>query len=197
MTRLYLARHGETNLNIKKVYYGFTDVYLNKLGKIHCENIREKLSEVSFDVVVSSPLERAIQSAEIISSLNRSEIISYEGLKELNFGKWENKHFKELQAEYEVEWKLWIEDWINFSFPQGENFKALYARVKACLEEILLSYEGKNILLIGHDGTLKIITMILLNMNMEDFWRLTFEFGAYSMFEINEGFGILKKFNCI
>lgn len=197
MTRLYMVRHGETDLNIKKVYYGFTNVSLNKLGKTHCENVREKLCEVNFDVVVSSPLERALQSAEIISSLDRNEIISYEGLKELNFGEWENKHFKDLQVEYETEWKLWMEDWINFSFPQGENFKALYTRVKACIEEILLSYVDKNILLIGHEGTLKIIAMLLLKMNIEEYWRLTFEFGAYSMFEINEGFGILKKINCI
>ncbi|MBC8062914.1 MAG: alpha-ribazole phosphatase [Clostridiaceae bacterium] len=197
MTSLYLVRHGETDLNVKKVYYGFTDVSLNKAGKIHCENIRGKLCEVNFDVVVSSPLERAMQSAEIISSLNRSEIISYEGLKELNFGTWENKHFKELQEEYKGEWKIWIEDWINFSFPQGENFKTLYSRVKMCLEEILLAYEGKNILLVGHEGTLKIIAILLLNMNMEDYWRLTFEFGTYSMFEINDGFKILRKINCI
>jgi len=197
MTHLYLVRHGQTDLNIKKVYYGFTDVTLNELGKIQCEKVREKLCEVNFDVVISSPLKRTMESAQIISCLNRSQIISYEGLKELNFGSWENKHFKDIEKEYEVEWKLWISDWINFSFPQGENFKALYTRVKVCLEEILLSYEGKNILLIGHEGTLKIIAIFLLNMKMEDYWRLTFEFGAYSMFEINENFPILKKINCI
>ena len=197
MTRLYMVRHGETDLNIKKVYYGFTDVSLNKLGEIHCENVRDKLCEVNFDVVVSSPLKRAMQSAKIISSLNRSDIIIYEGLKELNFGTWENKYFKDIEKEYEADWKLWMKDWINFTFPQGENFKALYRRVKACLEDILLNYDGNNILLIGHEGTLKIIAMVLLNINMEDYWRLTFEFGAYSMFEVNENFAILKKINCI
>ena len=197
MTRLYLCRHGETDLNIKKVYYGFTDVSLNTLGKIHCENVKEKLREVNFDLVISSPLKRAMESAEIISPLNSSEIISYEGLREINFGKWENKHFKDIEKEYKEEWKLWLEDWINFSFPGGENFKSLYLRVKTCIEDILIDYEGKTILLVAHEGTLKIIALIFMNMKMEDYWRLTFEFGTYSMFEINEGFGILKKINCI
>lgn len=195
MINLYMVRHGETQLNEKKVYYGWTDVPLNSNGVKQCEDLRDKLCDVKFDVVISSSLERALCSAEIISGVNREAIIKYDDLRELNFGKWEQLHYNDIEKKYKVEWQAWTKDWENFCIPGGESFSNLYKRVKVCLEDILKSYRDKTILLVSHEGTLKIITTLLLNMNSEDYWKFTFEFGRYSLYEIQNDFVTIRKIN--
>lgn len=195
MINLYMARHGETKSNQKKVYYGWTDVPLTQNGVKQCEGLRDKLHPVNFDVVISSSLERALNSAEIIGDVNRNEIVVYDGLKELNFGKWEELHYKDIEEKYNDDWNSWTHDWENFCIPEGESFSELYKRVKKCLYEILEKYKDKTILLVCHQGTLRIISTILLNMKVSDCWAFTFEFGMFTLLEIQEDMTIIKKIN--
>ncbi|MBK5242887.1 MAG: alpha-ribazole phosphatase [Clostridium sp.] len=195
MITLYMARHGETKSNKDKVYYGWTDVPLTCNGVKQCEGLRDKLCNVDFDVVISSSLERALNSAEIIGDVKRECIAAYAGLKELNFGKWEELHYKDIEEKYNDDWNCWTHDWENFCIPEGESFSGLYKRVKTCLYEILEKYKDKTILLVCHQGTLRIISTILLNMKVSDYWSFTFEFGMFTLFEIQEDLTIIKKIN--
>lgn len=195
MINLYMARHGETKLNKEKVYYGWTDVPLTFNGVKQCEGLRDKLSNVEFDAVISSFLERALNSAEIISTKARDNIAIYDRLKELNFGKWEKLHYRDIEERYNEDWLSWINDWENFCIPRGESFSDLYKRVKECFEEILERYKDKTILLVCHEGTLRIISTILLNMKVADYWSFTFEFGMFTLFEIQDELAIIRKIN--
>ena len=195
MINLYMARHGETKSNQKKVYYGWTDVPLTRNGVKQCEGLRDKLCNVNFDVVISSSLERALNSAEITGDVKREYIAVYDGLKELNFGKWEELHYKDIEEKYNEDWNSWIHDWENFCIPEGESFSELYKRVKICLYEILEKYKDKTVLLVCHQGTLRIISTLLLNMKVSDYWSFTFEFGMFTLFEIQEDLTIIKKIN--
>ena len=85
MTNIYLVRHGETELNRKKVYYGWTDVPLTLEGERQCTEVREKLKGIAFDQVITSPLLRTLNSTEIITGLSRDEFKIYKELKEINF----------------------------------------------------------------------------------------------------------------
>ena len=167
MTCLYLVRHGETELNKEKVYYGFSNPPINYSGELQCEKVKNSLSHTDFDVIISSPLERALKSAEIISSFSRENFVIYEELKELNFGLWEGKHYSQVEKEFNEEWKHWSEDWINYEIPKGESFIMFYNRVKQCTEEIVKKYENKKILIVAHGGTMKVISTVLLNMDLE------------------------------
>jgi alpha-ribazole phosphatase len=195
MINLYMARHGETKLNKEKVYYGWTDVPLTSNGVKQCEGLRDKLCNVKFDVVISSSLERALNSAEIISAKARDNIAIYDRLKELNFGKWEKLHYRDIEERYNEDWVSWTHDWENFCMPQGESFSDLYERVRECFEEILERYKDKTILLVCHEGTLRIISTILLNMKVANYWSFTFEFGMFTLFEIQDELAIIRKIN--
>lgn len=196
MIKLYMARHGETDLNIKKVYYGWLDVALNKNGINQCESLRESLAHINFDLVISSTLSRAIDSAKLVSGNSFENINGLEDLKEINFGKWEGLHYKEIERIDEEAWKNWSLDWKNFTIPSGENFLGFYKRVENCLGEIISENDNKTILLVAHEGTLKVIATILLKMPKENYWDFTFEFGKFSMFEIQGERVIIRKINC-
>ena len=196
MTELYLVRHCETELNVSMVYYGWTDVDINEKGIKQAEKIKIALNEVEFDTVISSPLKRAVHTAQIISGKNDNEIIIENRLRELNFGAWEGLSVKEVKEKYKVEFESWHKDWINYSLPQGESYIELYNRVKMSLEKILTENKDKKILLVSHLGCLKIIITLLLKMDINCYWNFVVEQGAYSLFQMFEDNITMKKLNC-
>ncbi len=193
--KLYLVRHGATELNKKQLFQGWGDSGLSNEGEEQCRRLREKLPGISFDVIISSPLPRALHSAQLITGMAPEQIVVQDGLRELNFGNWEGRHFQEIMAEQPEEWAAWREDWQNYCIPEGESFQFFYHRVKTEFEKILKLYDQKNILIISHGGTLRVIAGLLLRMNPEDFWRLAFDCGCYTMFEFNRTVPVLRKFN--
>jgi alpha-ribazole phosphatase len=194
--RLYLVRHGATELNEKQVYQGWTDVDLSAAGKAQCESARQKLRGVGFDVVVSSPLQRAVKSAQLISGAARDLIVTCEAFKEICFGVWEGLSYQEAERLDPREWRSWCADWRNYAPPRGESFGGFYQRVRRGWEELALVDCEQTILLVGHAGPLRVIAGILLNMRSEDYWRLSFECGCYSLFESDHGIPVLRKVNC-
>lgn len=196
MTNLYIVRHGETELNRNKVYQGWIDSKLTEEGKKQCGELRNKLKGIAFDVVITSPLRRAVDSAEIIIGSESKELILCDGFKELNFGQWDAMNYKDIEKAYPEEWKLWSEDWVNYTIPGGENFNMFYERVRISLFEILHKYRDKTVLLVAHEGTLKIITILLLKLNLEHYWNFKFHFGSYGWFEITDDFAVIRNLNC-
>lgn len=193
--QLYLARHGVTALNETRVYQGWTNISLSETGKRQCEILKQKLTRVDFDVVISSPLERAVTSAQIILGRNREQIVTEEGFKEFNFGLWEGLSFTEAAVQYPQEWEAWCADWQNAQPPQGENFLSFYRRVTAALTKLLKAWPGKTLLIVGHEGTLRCIVCKLLDLPPEAFWRFTFDPGCYSLVELSQATAVVKKIN--
>ncbi len=195
MTNIYMARHGSTDLNKAGIYFGWTDDPLNDEGKVQCGNIRQKLEVIKFDAVITSPLKRTVESSKIITGLDKGSLDIYGELKELNFGKWEKLHYKEIQEYYSEDWQHWVEDWKNFPIPEGESFDSFYQRVKLCFEGLLKKYKDKTILIVGHQGVLRIMATLLLKLDPEYYWRFTFEFGTWSLFQVDDDFALIKKIN--
>ncbi|MEN3003617.1 alpha-ribazole phosphatase [Dehalobacterium formicoaceticum] len=195
MTLLYLVRHGETELNTKGVYYGWTDCALSDHGVEQGTKVAAMLKDVNFDKVISSPLQRARKTAELVSGLSGEKVRLDDRLKELNFGFWEGKHYQTIQADDQENWELWVNDWKKAAPPAGESFLTMYHRVKEALNEILENSAGQNVLLVTHQGCLRIIMCLLLQMPYESYWRFTFAHDAYSLMEIEQGYGIVKKIN--
>lgn len=183
MTTIYMVRHGQTDLNQQKVYFGWSDVSLNADGERQCQTVKEKLVGIEFDAVITSPLKRTVESAMIIHGMI-DDLVICEELKELNFGRWEGLHFTEIEKIYKEQWALWSVDWVNFCIPQGESFALLYQRVQACLFKLLDKYRNQTILIVGHAGVLKIISVIILKLPLMEYWSMSFEFGAYKIFEV-------------
>ncbi len=197
MTELYLIRHGETELNTKGVYYGWTDCELSEKGVMQAEDLADILQNVCFDAVISSSLARAVVTAVIVSGFTPDEIIKDDRLRELNFGDWEGMHYSEVKEKHKEAWENWGRDWKNAAPPKGESFFEIYRRVKSCIEDILKEYEGKRVLVVSHQGAMRIIPMVLMGLQMEAYWSFTAEQGRYSHYEIDEnGNCLIRKINC-
>lgn len=196
MTELYLIRHGETELNTKGVYYGWTDCGLSENGIMQAEDLADILQNVSFDAVISSSLIRAVVTAAVVSGFTPDEIIKDDRLRELNFGDWEGMHHNEVREKHKEAWENWSKDWKNAAPPKGESFSEIYSRVKSCIEEILKEYKGKRVLVVSHQGAMRIIPMVLLGLPEEAYWSFTAEQGRYSHYELDDtGNCTIKRIN--
>lgn len=195
-TEIYLVRHGETEMNITGVYYGWTDVGLSEKGVMQAEDLYDILQDVHFDAVISSSLIRAVETASIVSGYNPDVIIRDDRLRELNFGEWEGIHHRELKENHKEVLEKWGSDWKNTAPPGGESFFEIYIRVKSSIEDIIKEYRGKRVLIVSHQGTMKIIPMVLLDLTEDAFWSFTAEQGRYSHYEIDEkGQCIIRRIN--
>jgi alpha-ribazole phosphatase len=154
------------------------------------------LQDVQFDAVISSSLVRAVETASIVSGYDPDMIIKDERLRELNFGAWEGIHHRELKEKHKEALEKWSSDWKNTALPGGESFFEIYIRVKSSIEDILKEYKGKRVLIVSHQGTMRIIPMVLLGLTEDAFWSFTAEQGRYSLYEIDDkGRCIVRRIN--
>ncbi|MBQ2764179.1 MAG: alpha-ribazole phosphatase [Firmicutes bacterium] len=190
--KLYLVRHGETELNVKKVYYGSTDCALTENGREQAASLRAVFEDMPLDLVLESPLIRAKDTATLLLGENPAPRISDDRLKELNFGTWEGKSWQELQGDETYE--KWCIDWQTTCPPEGESFLDLAARVRAFYDD-LLQREAETVLIGAHHAVLQQLMACLLEADSASCWHYAFSQGTYTLFEINHGFAVLKGHN--
>lgn len=192
--RIYLIRHGETVLNQRGCYYGESDAALNEKGVNQAQAFRAFFSEFRFDYVISSPLKRARNTAEIIlGDGEEKKIITDCRLKEQNFGIFEGYTYKELTEKYPEKLRQWNENYSDFRIPGGESFRDVRKRV----EDFALDLpRGDGVMLLAaHKGTLGHFMAAVLHMPLEGYWNFVFEQGCYNCIDMEDGYAIVRKLN--
>ena len=191
--RIYLVRHGETELNQKKCYYGHMDVGLSEKWVKQAKAIGAFFQNRSFDVVVSSPLIRAVKTAEYILGGREQKIVVDERLSEQNFGIFEGFTYEQLLERYPDEFQSWNQDFSGYRIPGGESFSDVRDRIDNYLKE-LIGRDG-TMLLVAHKGTLGHFLASSLGLPLEGYWNFVFEQGSYSCIDYEDGYAIIRKLN--
>ena len=106
-TQIYFLRHGQTNNNKEGRMQGRVDIPLNEVGRAQARCAAQRLKGIGFDAVYSSPLSRAVETAQIVTGLPVQEINIEPRAIELGFGIWENRLHAELEKETEQFDILW------------------------------------------------------------------------------------------
>jgi broad specificity phosphatase PhoE len=149
-----LFRHGQTDWNINFLLQGVTDIPMNKTGIEQVKLAARAIKVEDWDVILTSPLTRALQTAEIIASQNGfSEIIEQELLIERSFGQAEGLSHEQWRAKYS-----------NLDeIPGGESRTQLAERSKLLLETISQELAGKRVLAISHGALIRALISIASN----------------------------------
>ena len=189
MGKLILVRHGQTEMNAQKLYFGKLDPPLNDLGISQAYQAKEKLLDIDYDIIYSSPLERAKQTAEICNYLDKD--INYNSkLEEINFGIFEGLTFKEISEKFPDEVKKMEENWKDYNYITGESPKEMFQRAISFLETLDYS---KNNLIIAHWGIINCIISYFVSRSLETYWKFEIKNGAVVIFEGNFEFSYLTK----
>jgi len=166
--KIYFLRHGQTEWNVKKKLQGRTDTPLNENGRASAVECGKKLAGISFDYCITSPLKRAVDTADLILAENRQTKPVHtidERLIEYCFGEWEGRIFK--GPGYELPVKEYGDYWDSLSdemiYPGMEGRVALTARVRSFLDEMTerFSDQDVNILVVAHGAVLRAVHVLL------------------------------------
>ena len=211
--KIYLVRHGETSLNARGCYYGRTDVGLSGRGRRQAEELRNFFGQIPLDAVVTSPLKRAAETAEIIlsgrgtmaegagrdSTTEAIKIYRDERLCEQDFGIFEGLTYRELTKRYPEQLDAWNRDYFGYRIPEGESFLDVRRRVELFFgdlkERAATAGRESALLLVAHKGTLGHFLAVSLGLPPEGYWNFVFEQGCYSRIDLEDGYAIIRKLN--
>lgn len=193
--KVIILRHGKTEANFEKRYIGSrTDIPLSDDGKCTAEAkaaaIREMAGENIF--LVSSPMHRAVQTAEIL--FPGEELLTVNGLKEIDFGDFEGKNYDELKDN--PDYQKWIDSNGTMPFPNGEDRAHFIERSVAEFDEILSLSGEKTPVIICHGGNIMGIMSYLTGKDYFDFMIGNMEGYMLSLTLENERI-VDISYNCI
>lgn len=143
---IYLIRHGETEWNVIGRIQGNRDIPLNDNGRRQALETKKELDNIPIDLIISSPLKRTKETAEIINKDRNIPIIFDKRIAERDFGEFEGKYVKDIEGHY-----FW-DYYLNEQFIEAECIKDFFNRVYGFLDDITVKYKGKNILIVSHGG---------------------------------------------
>ncbi|KAL7718303.1 Phosphoglycerate mutase [Entamoeba marina] len=192
MTKLILVRHGETEWNLSGKIQGITDVDLSDVGKEQAKYLQKKLN-YKYDVIYSSPLTRALYTANTIDS-NRNNVIILDELCEIPFGHWEGKTFEELEGDpFYTKFKAG-----ECGMPLGDSgntFKNSSLKNSQILKRICKENDGKTIVIVGHGGWIKAAILGLLNLHESWYHRFMLGNTGITTFIFKGDIPVLLCFN--
>jgi broad specificity phosphatase PhoE len=155
-TLISTLRHGLTELNRDKRVGGHTDVPLLEEGRRQAEEARANFDGTPYDVVITSPLKRAVETAAIVTGLPPAQMVVELLCIERHFGQMEGLTRPEVEARFPQLVYLQI-DHVGYSLnpPSGETFEALRARARQFFERVMGWYSGRRIVISSHQNFLQ------------------------------------------
>jgi len=180
MEKLIVVRHGETNYNVEGRYCGGTDIGLNEKGQEQAKILAQKLQNMSIDIIFSSTLRRAKETASIISNELKIHVIEMDEFVEKCVGVYEGLTKKEAKIRYPLMWER--------NAPEGaESLESVEKRVIKALNTISNEYVGnKNVLIITHGYITKVIYKYFNNSSEADFLKYALENCEIEEYSINK-----------
>lgn len=137
MVELYLIRHAEAMGNVKEFFQGSLDVEISSKGLKQLEELKSRFKDVSLDAIYSSPLKRAMQTAQAINEYHGLNIGIVDNIKEINGGDFEGKTWKDIPKEYPQQYECWVKNQIDFKAPNGETMQDVYDRMVSAMNGIV------------------------------------------------------------
>ena len=146
---LFVARHGETMWNIKKLIQGHSDSPLTKAGVLQAKDLAQELRHIKFDAFYSSDLLRAKRTAQLVALEHKLVVKTAQALRERRYGKLEGTNFEIINSLSEFERETRNKE------AEVEETDVLIARFITYLREISVANMGKNVFVMTHGGVLR------------------------------------------
>lgn len=167
-TRLIFVRHAQAEGNILREFHGWTDSGITEDGHKQAKLMAERIADVKIDVLYSSSLKRAIQTAEYISKVKKLPIIRTDKLKEINGGDWECVKFAELPEKFPESHDTWENRPHEHRMPNGESMVEFQSRLLEEVKSITMQNLGKNICIVTHGTAIKAMMSFFKGYKLED-----------------------------
>lgn len=195
MPTILLIRHGETDYVKKKLLAGrIPGIHLNENGQRQATQLAEALRAIPIAAIYSSPLERALETANPIADGRDIQIQPVPGLMDTDIGEWQGAELKKLRKL--PEWKQVQQAPSRFRFPGGDSFVEQQARLIAEVERIAHLHNPNDLVaLVFHADPIKMVMAYYLGMPLDAFQRLACGAGSLSVLLLGETSAMLVQMN--
>ena len=164
-TRLYLIRHGATQLTAEDRFSGGTEIDLSDKGRWQVSCLAKRLADDQITAVYCSPMRRTVETATIICEPLGLQPESREGLREIHHGHWETLSRSYVEEHFPDEYAAWQEDPFTYAPEGGESGVMVMARALPVIREIVLSHIGQTVAVVSHKATIRLILCSLLGID--------------------------------
>ena len=184
MTTLVLIRHATNDWVRKGLLAGWTPgVHLNEQGRAQAQALAGRLTSSHLDAVYSSPLERALETAQAVAAPHGLEVRTHEGIGEVRYGDWNGQPLKKLYKK-----PLWRSVQLYPSgtrFPNGDSIGEMQARVVATLDKIRSAHPNQVVVVVAHADVIKAAVAYYAGMPLDLFQRLVISPASVTVVRFN------------
>ena len=164
LMKIYIARHGETDSNKAMRLQGQrTNDDLNALGVKQAEKLATKLTNENFDVIFTSPLVRAVHTANIVAEAIKAPIVESKDILERDFGIFSGKTWEEMKVISDSDTDFRTKDFAqeyDYRLYEGESMEDVKTRLIKFIDMLKKDYADKKVLIIAHGGILKLAHLL-------------------------------------
>ena len=164
-TRVYLVRHGATELSAEDRFAGAIDVLLSDAGRDQARRLGARLAPEAIDVAYASPLKRTMETAKLVAESHGLEISAHDGLREIGHGRWEGMTRADVERDFPEEYSRWEHDPYSFAPSGGETGLQVTARALPALLRIVEDHCDQRILIVSHKATIRLLLSSLLGFD--------------------------------
>lgn len=178
-TVLYVARHGESDWNAANRFQGHIDRPLTSRGRAQAATLAERLAEVPLEAVYSSPLRRALETAEAVAMQKGLPPVTLPDLREVDVGTWAGLSRAEVVERFPQAFQRWLDG--GEGWEGGETYGQMSERVLAVMLEIAERHRDGSVLVVSHGGPVRAVAAAAAEMDVHAYRRL-------HRVEVNAGF---------
>lgn len=195
-TTMLLLRHGQTPLSAQRRFSGRGDAELTDVGINQAHSLAARVAEAStVDAIVSSPLRRARQTADIVASELKLPVSEDPALAETDFGHWEGLTLAEVREQFPADLDTWFAS-VDVAPPGGESFAATAARVRGARDRLLRDHPGKTVVVVSHVTPIKMLLRSALDAPMPALYRMQLDLTGISEIDwYPDGAAVVKRMN--
>jgi len=153
VTTILLARHGETDWNRQGRFQGHADPPLNATGRAQAAELAAELKAVGLAAVYSSPLRRALETAQAVAAEHGLDPVAVDALREVDVGSWQGLTRVEIETQFPEQFARWLD--YDQGWEDGESYEEMGRRAVAALLELALAHESERVLAVTHGGPIR------------------------------------------
>ena len=196
MTCIILVRHGQTEWNRVERFRGHADVPLNEAGLRQAEATGLRIARQWQPAqIYSSPLSRAVKTAEAIAKHFSLPVQVHPGLIDIDYGEWQGLTPQEVQARWPAMLHSWYEHPERVNIPGGESLDSLRVRGLKTVNELVSRHTDQTIVIVGHTVINRVILLGMLRLGNERFWYIRQDNCAINVIETDGDDFILVSLN--
>ncbi|MDD5339073.1 MAG: histidine phosphatase family protein [Dehalococcoidales bacterium] len=195
MLEIIIVRHGETAFNAAETFRGRADVPLNETGLKQAALVGEYLANEKVDVVYSSPLQRALQTADAIAAPHNLKVSITENLNDIDCGEWEGKTLAEVKEKYEEVYQDWVDTPEQVKLPGGDSLEDVRNRAWPFVKDAVTRARSGRIVMVSHRAVNKVLVCALLGLDNSYFWNFKLDTASLCRFAFDGNRTVLTQLN--